>query len=224
MQQVDPALTIVPADHIRKPEDEESEESSSEEEEVDLPPGPISSEHCTVGGPGFVGGAAKANISFYVTAKDETDKRIREGGAYVTATVNPGNSARAGGAELVFADIRDNGDGTYTATYAVEARGDYEVSLATNLHPSLFACHAMQCIPFLLPIIHLCTPSQGMSEATHQCQDSRSSSWARPGSQQTLHTSCPFSSLAVPLPMAELCACISTALVLMPCKNCLSCQ
>lgn len=127
MQHVDPALTIVPIDHIRKPEDEEEEESSSEEEEVDLPPGPISSEHCTVGGPGFVGGSAKAPISFYVTAKDEADKRIREGGAYVTATVNPGNSARAGGAQLVFAEIRDNHDGTYTATYSVEARGDYEV-------------------------------------------------------------------------------------------------
>ena len=127
MQQVDPALTIVPIDHIQKPEDEEEEESSSEEEEVDLPPGPISSEHCTVGGPGFIGGSAKAPISFYVTAKDEADKRIREGGAYVTATVNPGNSARAGGAQLVFAEIRDNHDGTYTATYSVEARGDYEV-------------------------------------------------------------------------------------------------
>ena len=129
MQQVDPALTIVPVDHIRKPEDdeEEEEESSEEEEEVDLPPGPISSEHCTVGGPGFVGGSAKSSISFYVTAKDETGKRIRDGGAYVTATVNPGRVARAGGAELVFADIRDNSDGTYTATYTVEARGDYEV-------------------------------------------------------------------------------------------------
>ena len=132
MQQVDPALTIVPVDHIRKPEDEEVEESSSEEEEVDLPPGPISSEHCTVGGPGFVGGSAKAPISFYVTAKDDVDKRIREGGAYVTATLNPGNSARAGGAQLVFAEIRDNHDGTYTATYTVEARGDYEVRRATE--------------------------------------------------------------------------------------------
>ncbi len=75
MQQVDPALTIVPVDHIRKPEDEEEEESSSEEEEVDLPPGPISSEHCTVGGPGFVGGSAKAPISFYVTAKDDVPTR-----------------------------------------------------------------------------------------------------------------------------------------------------
>lgn len=127
MQQVDPALTIVPIDHIREPDEKEEEESSSEEEEVNLPPGPISSEHCTVGGPGFVGGSAKSSISFYVTAKDETGKRIREGGAYVTATVNPGRVARAGGADLVFADIRDNSDGTYTATYSVEARGDYEV-------------------------------------------------------------------------------------------------
>ena len=140
MQQVDPALTIVPVDHIRKPEDEEEEESSSEEEEeVDLPPGPISSEHCTIGGPGFVGGSAKAPIAFYITAKDESSKRIRDGGAYVTATVNPGNSARAGGAQLVFAEIRDNNDGTYTATYTVEARGDYEVRRwfrEPDMHPA----------------------------------------------------------------------------------------
>lgn len=151
MQQVDPALTIVPIDHIRKPEDEEQEESSSEEEEVDLPPGPISSEHCTVGGPGFVGGSAKASISFYVTAKDEVDKRIREGGAYVTATVNPGNSARAGGAQLVFAEIRDNHDGTYTATYSVEARGDYEVRTVTGSKSSGPCLHSCSCMQRMLP-------------------------------------------------------------------------
>jgi hypothetical protein len=105
----------------------EDEGSDSEDDEMDYPPGPICPEKCTLGGPGYTGGAAKSTVSFFVTAKDERGTRIREGGAYFVATVRPGNAARAAGADVVTASVKDNNDGTYTASYSVAARGDYEV-------------------------------------------------------------------------------------------------
>lgn len=107
--------------------DEESSESDGGESASEYPPGPICAEKCTLGGPGYVGGAARSTVSFFVTAKDERGTRIRDGGAYVVATITPGNSARAAGAEVLTASVKDNNDGTYTASYAVAARGDYEV-------------------------------------------------------------------------------------------------
>ncbi len=113
----------------REAEDSEDEGSESEDDEIerDYPPGPICAEKCTLGGPGYTGGAAKSIVSFFVTAKDERGTRIREGGAYCVATVRPGNAARAAGADIVTASVKDNNDGTYTASYSVAARGDYEV-------------------------------------------------------------------------------------------------
>jgi hypothetical protein len=124
------ALTL-PGQAAEKPEDsdEESSDSGGEESEPDYPPGPICAEKCTLGGPGYVGGAAQSTVSFFVSAKDERGTRIREGGAYLVATITPGNAARAAGAEVVVASVKDNNDGTYTASYSVAARGDYEVML-----------------------------------------------------------------------------------------------
>lgn len=41
--------------------------------------------------------------------------------------VIPGNTAAAQGAKESEAIVKDNNDGTYTATYSVECRGDYKV-------------------------------------------------------------------------------------------------
>ena len=50
--------------------------------------------------------------------------------------VIPGTSALAQGAKESEAIVKDNNDGTYTATYSVEYRGDYEVHLfATSTAP-----------------------------------------------------------------------------------------
>ena len=46
---------------------------------------------------------------------------------YMQVRVEPRSSALANGAAVAELTTRDNGDGTYTASYAVTARGDYEV-------------------------------------------------------------------------------------------------
>ncbi len=46
---------------------------------------------------------------------------------YLQVRVEPRSSALANGAAVAELTTRDNGDGTYTASYAVTARGDYEV-------------------------------------------------------------------------------------------------
>lgn len=104
--------------------------SSSGSDDEEFPAGPICPEMCLVGGPGFAGGSAGSPVSFRVTAKDDRGTRIKEGGAYVTAKVVPGSTARAGGAVDIVAAVRDHQDGTYTASYTVPTRGDYQVSLA----------------------------------------------------------------------------------------------
>ena len=120
----------------RDAEDTSEDEGSESEDEMEYPLGPICAEKCTLGGPGYTGGAAKSIVSFFVTAKDERGTRIREGGAYLVATISPGNAARAAGADVVTATVKDNNDGTYTASYSVAARGDYEVRLAAYLTSS----------------------------------------------------------------------------------------
>ena len=130
----EPETAIVPAGAPAEQEDSEySQPSSSSDDEADIPAGPIDPERCTIGGPGFQGGAAQAPVTFYVTAKDARGTRIREGGAYVVVKVTPGSSARAAGAEAVVPDVRDVGDGTYNCTYSVPVRGDYEVRCPSNL-------------------------------------------------------------------------------------------
>ena len=114
----EPETAIVPVGAPIEQEDSEySQPSSSSDDEADIPAGPIDPERCTIGGPGFQGGAAQASVTFYVTAKDARGTRIREGGAYVVVKVTPGSSARAAGAEVVVPDVRDVGDGTYNCTY-----------------------------------------------------------------------------------------------------------
>jgi len=133
LQQEETAGAIVlaadgrPEGDVSDSSQEEGSDSEDDELEKDYPPGPICPDQCTLGGPGYTGGAAKSTLSFFVTAKDERGTRIREGGGYVAATIRPGNSARAAGADTVTATVKDNNDGTYTASYSVAARGDYEV-------------------------------------------------------------------------------------------------
>lgn len=71
----------------------------------------------------------QAPVSFHIQARDSRDKKLAEGGDYVVVRVLPGPSAQAAGAKESEAIVKDNGDGSYTATYSVEARGDYQVSL-----------------------------------------------------------------------------------------------
>ncbi len=154
----EPETAIVPAgavaDAAGEPSDY-SQSSSSDEDETDLPPGPIDPERCTMGGPGYQGGAAQAAVTFYVTAKDARGTRIREGGAYVVVRVTPGTSARAAGAEPVSPDVRDAGDGTYICTYSVPARGDYEVRRTLCFRSLTCVCARCLLLPVLPWLLHL---------------------------------------------------------------------
>lgn len=100
--------------------------SDSDNQDDFLPPGPLEAEKCTLSGPGFTGGAAGSPVSFVITAKDGRGKRIRDGGAYVRVQVQP---MRGVNADPVDPSIKDHGDGSYTVTYSVFTRGNYEVTL-----------------------------------------------------------------------------------------------
>ena len=144
--------------------------SDSDNQDDFLPPGPLEAEKCTLSGPGFTGGAAGSPVSFVITAKDGRSKRIRDGGAYVRVQVQP---MRGVNAERVDPSIKDHGDGSYTVTYSVSVRGNYEVNwkyavaclsiwsyccctviacacvalpslqMISALKPSLFGCHSL---------------------------------------------------------------------------------
>jgi len=77
--------------------------------------------------------ASQAPAYFHIQARDSRDKNLTEGGDYVVVRVIPGTTAMAGGAKEAEAIVKDNGDGSYTATYSVESRGDYQVGLEAPL-------------------------------------------------------------------------------------------
>jgi hypothetical protein len=74
----------------------------------------------------------QAPAYFHIQARDSRDKNLTEGGDYVVVKVIPGTTATAGGAKEAEAIVKDNGDGSYTATYSVESRGDYQVGQQQN--------------------------------------------------------------------------------------------
>ena len=72
------------------------------------------------------GGAADSPAHFYITAKDSRGTRIKDGGAYVVVTARA--VGPAANSPPVHGSVKDNKDGSYTATYTVPSRGNYEVS------------------------------------------------------------------------------------------------
>jgi Filamin/ABP280 repeat len=98
--------------------------------------GPIDPEKCTIGGSGYTGGAACTTTSFFVTAKDSAGKRIKEGGAHVTVKVTPLGLTSSSAEPVEDVSVNDNEDGTYTCTYSVPARGNYEVGPHAQLQPN----------------------------------------------------------------------------------------
>ena len=63
--------------------------SSSDDEggpsTVELAPGPVCAEKCSLGGPGFSGGSAGEPVTFKLQARDARGTRLTEGGCWVTA-------------------------------------------------------------------------------------------------------------------------------------------
>ena len=107
-----------------------SEDSDDEDEQqrVEEPAGPIYPPKCTAAGAGVSGGSAGETVSFVVTAKDASGRRIFQGGAILSARV----SSKDAPSEAVKATVRDQGDGTYAVSYVVPRRGDYSVSVECN--------------------------------------------------------------------------------------------
>ncbi|KAJ7292345.1 hypothetical protein O6H91_05G023500 [Diphasiastrum complanatum] len=114
--------------------EEPSSDSEAEEAEklANKPVGPVDASKCTAAGTGVGGGAAGAAASFVVITKDADCRRVSHGGASMRVKVAPGPGV--GGVEQE-AVVKDHGDGTYTATYAVAKRGDYMVSVECNGQP-----------------------------------------------------------------------------------------
>ena len=126
--------------------------SDSENQDDFLPPGPLEAEKCTLSGPGFTGGAAGSPVSFVITAKDGRSKRIRDGGAYVRVQVHP---MRGVNADPVDPTIKDHGDGSYTVTYSVSTRGNYEVKCAAyHLYASMLSHHCNQKLFFVSALLY----------------------------------------------------------------------
>lgn len=88
----------------------------------DLTPGPLDPERCTASGPGFAGGAAGSPVYLNVMAKDARGIRLKEGGAKVDVFVE----ALMDRDKVIEVTIKDNGNGSYTATYTAPVRGDYK--------------------------------------------------------------------------------------------------
>lgn len=124
------APPLPPASSSGDSDSEEEEEAQDAHLEL---PGPIDPERCTASGAGYSGGAAGEPARLVLLARDAAGRRVREGGAYVLVCVE---AARAGpDAEPIAAEVVDNGDGSYTATYTVPAKGSYELSVEVNGEP-----------------------------------------------------------------------------------------
>lgn len=126
-----------------KPEVESSDSrygSSSDSDDDDFPAGAICPEKCVVGGPGLAGASAGSSVAIRITSRDNRGTDIKEGGAYVTARLLPGTTAKSAGANDVHATVRDNKDGTYTGIYTVLTRGDYQVCVAAGAHSDVVGC------------------------------------------------------------------------------------
>lgn len=115
------------------PKELSDSEEDSDEGEADAPPGPPDAARCRAHGPGFSGAAAGAPVSLTITCRDATGKRVREGGAFILVMVEPTAAPSAAGGEEpepIQAEVKDHGNGTYTASYEVPTKGNYQVRAA----------------------------------------------------------------------------------------------
>ncbi|KAL4446815.1 hypothetical protein ABPG77_008059 [Micractinium sp. CCAP 211/92] len=117
------------------PKELSDSEDSSDEGEPDAPPGPPDAARCRAHGPGFSGAAAGAPVSLTITCRDAAGKRVREGGAFILVMVEP--TAPPGGEEPepIQAEVKDHGNGTYTASYEVPSKGNYQLHIEVNGEP-----------------------------------------------------------------------------------------
>jgi len=111
---------------------QEEEAEEAEQEEADKPIGPVDPAKCTAAGTGVGGGAAGSAVSFVVVTKDSEGRRLPHGGLEIKVRIR---EATVGEKQDQEALVKDNGDGTYTVTYAVAKRGNYTVSVECSGQP-----------------------------------------------------------------------------------------
>lgn len=113
-------------------EREEEDDDDDWDEEAYLagkPIGPVDPAKCTAAGAGISGGASGAPSTFAVVTKDSDGRKIPNGGAQMKVKISPG--VGVGGVDLE-GIVKDQGDGSYTVTYAVPKRGNYMVHVECN--------------------------------------------------------------------------------------------
>ncbi|KAM0935848.1 putative transcription factor C3H family [Dioscorea sansibarensis] len=109
--------------------------SDDDDEEEDLsskPIGPPDPSKSLAAGAGIAGGTACAPASFVLTAKDSDGRRVPSGGAHVRVKISPGVGVGGSDQEGM---VKDQGDGTYSVTYAVPKRGNYMVHIELDGRP-----------------------------------------------------------------------------------------
>lgn len=120
------------SDEESSSEDDDEEENARREQFA----GPLDAEACTLGGAGARGGEAGAVQKLYVFSRDSRGVKVREGGAYVQAWLQPparGASATAGAeVEKIEASILDAGDGSYAVEFIAPRKGNFDLHVMIN--------------------------------------------------------------------------------------------
>lgn len=124
--------TFKGVEKIREAAVSSDSEADEDEELANKPIGPVDPSKCLAAGTGISGGAAGAPATLVVTAKDSDGRKIPNGGAVIKVKVTPGLGV--GGSD-VDGIVKDQGDGTYSATYVVPKRGTYMVNVECNGKP-----------------------------------------------------------------------------------------
>ena len=97
---------------------------------VAIDPGPIHASTTTFSDLGYDAAEAGVPVVFTITARDQFSNRLRSGGAALTAMI-----AHESGAGHHFGTVRDNGDGTYTASVVPLRKGTNRVHVTLGDSP-----------------------------------------------------------------------------------------
>eukprot|EP00798_Chlamydomonas_sp_ICE-L_P012402 gene12402-15593_t len=123
-------MCLVPVGHVHTPSSNDSE--SDDDDQVPSEIGQADPAMCKVGGPGFAGSGAEAPVNLYLYAHDRYKQKLKEGGDDITVLVRPSGPAAAGAGQEIRASVVDHDNGTYTCTYEVPSKGNYQLSVEIN--------------------------------------------------------------------------------------------
>eukprot|EP01128_Nolandella_sp_AFSM9_P007577 TRINITY_DN41_c0_g1_i1.p1 TRINITY_DN41_c0_g1~~TRINITY_DN41_c0_g1_i1.p1 ORF type:complete len:1432 (-),score=481.49 TRINITY_DN41_c0_g1_i1:80-4375(-) len=82
--------------------------------------------NCYAEGPGLTEATTHEEATFNIITMNDENERVERGGAKIGITFQDGSGADAP------VTVKDNGDGTYTATYTAEQPGDYLLSITVK--------------------------------------------------------------------------------------------